>query len=618
MGEKEQDDRQYDFIKEKIKDKPINKRRLLIRFGLSLALGAAFGAAACLTFVFLKPVLEDWAQLGDSQAITIPKDDDPAQAERADSVLSLGSLPAGAESAGGDAGGTGSSGANGVGAAGADNGSAGNGGATGNGANAAGTGNGGAGSGNANTGGAGTGNAAGGGANGAGSGNANGAGSGGAAGKDNGSTGNGGAGSGDANGGGAGSGNVGDNGNAAGNAGSGNANSTNGGAGSDDAGGNGSSAGNAGNSGANGGTGNGDASSTAGGDAESGNAGDNGNAAEGTGNPGEEQPQGQGTDLGLTDYQSLQEALYAVGRDASKSMVTVTGVESDVDWFHAPYERENQAVGVIIGKNGKDLLVLTEKRVTAEAQVIEVTFPDDTQAEASLKNYDGNTGIAVIGVALSDIPDRTMEQTETASLGNSYLVSQGTAVLALGIPSEHMILSGTVTSSQNSVSTIDANYSILTTDIAGSEDWSGVLLNLEGEIVGLSLPGYNNGDGRNTVTGLAISELKQVIEDLSNKRDMPYVGLRVSTVTDEIATAYGLPKGVYVKALEMDSPAMEAGLQEADVIVGINGEEIKSVEEYSQKVYGFHPDDVITITVKRQSGEDYVDLDCAVTVGVLR
>lgn len=105
---------------------------------------------------------------------------------------------------------------------------------------------------------------------------------------------------------------------------------------------------------------------------------------------------------------------------------------------------------------------------------------------------------------------------------------------------------------------------------------------------------------------------------MSNGRDVPYVGLRLSTVTDEIAKEYSIPKGVYIKSVELDSPAMAAGLQEADVITTVNGEEVKTVEQYNQKIYARNPEDAVLITVKRQSGEEYVDLDCIVMVGVLK
>ena len=325
-------------------------------------------------------------------------------------------------------------------------------------------------------------------------------------------------------------------------------------------------------------------------------------------------------ELEIEDYQKLQDKLYNIGKQANKSVVTVTGVTSGMDWFNTPYENENRAAGVIIGNSGQELLILTEKKVIVDAQEINITFIDGTMASASLKKYDGNTGIAIISVPLEDIPEAVLGQMAVAPLGNSYVVSQGTTVLAIGSPlgANYSILCGTITSSKNEVSTIDKNYTIFTTDIVGSENGSGVLINLKGEIIGLVLQDYSSPNDRNTITALAVSELKQVIEDLSNGRDVPYVGLRLSTVTEEIAKEFSIPKGVYIKSVEMDSPAMAAGMQEADVISKINGEEVATVEQYNQKIYALSPEDTITITIKRQSGEAYVDLDCAVVVGVLK
>jgi len=320
------------------------------------------------------------------------------------------------------------------------------------------------------------------------------------------------------------------------------------------------------------------------------------------------------------DYQALQNKLYEIGKQASKSMVTVTGVTSGMDWFDTPYENENSSSGIIVGNKDQELLILTEKKIIVDAKSIHITFIDETEASASLKKYDGNTGIAVIAVPLAEISDETMNEISVAELGNSYNVTQGTSVIAIGSPlgASNSILCGTITSSQNTVSTIDTNYTIFTTDIMGNENGSGVLINLQKEVIGLILQDYSNQNNRNTITALSVSELKQVIEDLLNNKDISYVGLRISTVTNAIAEEFGIPKGVYIKSVELDSPAMAAGLQEADVITAINGEEIINTVQYYQSVYEREPGDEITIMVKRQSGEGYTDLECKVTVGILQ
>ena len=105
----------------------------------------------------------------------------------------------------------------------------------------------------------------------------------------------------------------------------------------------------------------------------------------------------------LDDYQQIQTELYAIGNTANKSIVTITGVVSDTDWFNNSYEREGQGCGTIIGEGGGKLWILTEKKTIKDAAKIKVTFINDAVAEAKLVRYDGNTGLAALTVDLEDL-----------------------------------------------------------------------------------------------------------------------------------------------------------------------------------------------------------------------
>ena len=102
----------------------------------------------------------------------------------------------------------------------------------------------------------------------------------------------------------------------------------------------------------------------------------------------------------IDDYQKIQTQLYAIGNVANKSIVTITSVVSDTNWFNTSYEREGQGSGTIVGDTGGKLLILTERKVIKDASKINVTFIDDSVAPAELMKYDGNTGLAVLAVAL--------------------------------------------------------------------------------------------------------------------------------------------------------------------------------------------------------------------------
>ena len=325
------------------------------------------------------------------------------------------------------------------------------------------------------------------------------------------------------------------------------------------------------------------------------------------------------TPMNLGQYQTLQNKLYAVGREADKFIVSVTNVKNDTDIFNTTYESKGIGSGVIIADTGEQLLILTEKKTIAGASSIRVTFVDGATVKAELQQYDGNTGIAVLRVKAEDVSKDTMRQIAVATLGSSVGVSQGQMVLAVGSPigTIHSILTGNITSNRNTISTMDCNYTIFTTDMVGSADASGALINTNGEIIGFVLQDYNMQKEQTTLAAVSISELKGVIELLSNDKPVPYLGLRISTVTDEIAENYHMPKGVYVRDAALDSPAMEAGFQSGDVITAINGEAVVAAEDYEKILRGLAVDDIVHISYERQSAEDYIPLEIEAKVGVL-
>ena len=323
--------------------------------------------------------------------------------------------------------------------------------------------------------------------------------------------------------------------------------------------------------------------------------------------------------LSIADYQNLQNQLYAIGSQANHSIVTVTSVVSNTDWFHNSYESEGQGSGVIIQENASEVLILTEQKVITDSSRITVTFIDNTTAGAVMKKYDGNTGIAVLSVAKSDISDSTLDTISIAAFGNSNGVTKGSIVIALGSPlgTNYSILTGNVTSTDNEISTIDHNYSIFTTDIVASKSSSGILINVSGQIVGMVMQDYSNSSEENTLIAVSSTELKSMIDMLAEGKDIPYLGMTVTTVTEKIEKEYDIPEGVYIKEAMMDSPAMAAGLQSGDVITKINGEKIASDTAYSSQVMKLTPGDTIPVVVQRQGADGYSEITCEVEVGVL-
>ncbi len=323
--------------------------------------------------------------------------------------------------------------------------------------------------------------------------------------------------------------------------------------------------------------------------------------------------------LSMEEYQALQNELYRIGDMANKSMVTVSRTEKEEDWITNDFATEGQGSGLIISEDGNYVYILTGRNIIGDAAHIRVSFTDGTGADATLLKYDGNTGMAVLTVEKRQINANTKRIIRVAKLGSKNPVANGTLVLALGcqLGTNSSILTGNITSVENEVVSLDNNYSVFTTDIVAGDTENGVLINTQGEVLGIVMKSFVTSQDTNTLTAVAYSEVARVIDNLKNRKDIPYVGVFISTVTDDISDAYDIPKGVFIREVAMDSPAMKAGLQSGDVITHVNGDAVLTDALLSEKISQLIPGTTCELSVKRQNGNEYYDVVCTVTIGVL-
>ena len=314
------------------------------------------------------------------------------------------------------------------------------------------------------------------------------------------------------------------------------------------------------------------------------------------------------------DYQTLYSDIFATAQEAEKAIVTVNSRQNDQDWFQTPYE--SQISGLLVAESGQEYYILTEYRIVENVDRIEVTFCDGTINEARFQKADSNTGVAILKVAKSEVPAETQQAIAIAPLGESYNVKQGEPVLAIGSPMGYSdsVGYGIVTSTSNTVSRVDAQYGLITTDIVGSSQGSGVIVNLDGEIIGIIAQSFASEDTQNLITGLSVSDSRELIQTLSDNQDMIYMGVTGTNITSEISEKKGIPKGVFVEEVEVDSPAMQVGIQNGDVITEINGETVETVKGYQQQLKACKAGETIDVKAMRQGTEGYVEVSFEVTL----
>lgn len=331
----------------------------------------------------------------------------------------------------------------------------------------------------------------------------------------------------------------------------------------------------------------------------------------------EEQVQEQKTVLTTETYQEMLNNLKQVSGEVRKSVVEIQGAVTEEEFSKDQEDKEKSISGMIVADNGQELLILAGELPVKDAKIIRVTFSGDSQCDAILKSRDAGLGLCVYAVQRKNIADDVWAQIETATLGGSKVVSEGDTVIAVGklYGCDTIAGYGVIESGENYLDKADGQYQTIYTDVAGEISGSGVLVNIRGEVIGIINTSVRPDDQTNKISGYGISDIKDVIELLSNGKNVPYLGVSGVEVSSEMQ-GQGIPQGVYVKEVDAGSPAMAAGIQSGDIITNIADTDIINLLGYHNTLMKQNVGDKILVRGKRQgTGGEYVDIDFGVTVG---
>ena len=321
--------------------------------------------------------------------------------------------------------------------------------------------------------------------------------------------------------------------------------------------------------------------------------------------------------------ESFNNAFTQIAEQVTPSVVTIQ-TEQAVDhpemgdffdqFFRQPRDMTRQVLGsgVIIRENG---YILTNNHVVARGEEIKVLLEDGTEFTAQDVMTDPLSDLAVLKIDAEDLP--------AIQMGDSDELRVGEWVMAIGSPFgvelQHTITAGIVSAKGRTGVFVGESMiqDFIQTDAAINPGNSGgALVNLYGQLVGINTAiatrsGGNQGIGFAVPVNMAVKVMNDLIEDGEVTR--AFLGVSLQPVDSEIAQTQDMsrPYGAMILEIMDDTPADESNLEEGDIIIELDGNEVRSVGDLQRQISSLEPGSRHEMTVIRKKRERNI----TVTVG---
>ena len=344
----------------------------------------------------------------------------------------------------------------------------------------------------------------------------------------------------------------------------------------------------------------------------------------------------------------------AVAQASMPSVVAITTVSvqeipSFFGYSSRQYKSASTGSGIIVGDNDDELLIATNNHVVDGATTLSVCFIGDDVANAEtetvnagdngdlnvedavsakIKGTDADNDLAVVAVKKSDIPEDTLNQIKIAQIGSSDDLAVGQQVVAIGnaLGYGQSVTSGWISALNRTISTDDGTNStgLIQTDAAINPGNSGgALLNMKGELIGINSAKYADSAVEGMGYAIPISKAKPILEELMNRETREkvdsnkkgYLGVSLANLTTEAIEMYNMPTGAFVRNVEDDSPAQEAGICKGDIIVKFDGQKVSDGDDLLDKLQYYKSGEKIEAVIARATNGEYEENTIELTLG---
>ena len=320
---------------------------------------------------------------------------------------------------------------------------------------------------------------------------------------------------------------------------------------------------------------------------------------------------------------STEEVVAAAAAAALPSVVNIdvsgdpsTGESLAPGHPDVPIQGEGSGVAYQAAPDG-GTYIITNNHVVDGATEIFVTDSVGERYPAELIGGDGDSDIAVVRVD-AEIPTINVSDIDTLVVGQ--------LAIAIGSPFglEHSVTSGVISALHRPLTDFggsEGEYpyvdSIQTDAAINPGNSGGALVDRQGQLIGIPSAIYSN-TGASDGVGLAIpvDRATRAADELIDKGrvDTPFLGVIGQTVTPALATEEDLPvqDGAYVVEVTLDSEAAKAGVSVGDVIVAVDDDRVRTMDDLVLAVRRRAVGDQVTLKIWRDGKEAELEM----TVGV--
>ena len=237
-------------------------------------------------------------------------------------------------------------------------------------------------------------------------------------------------------------------------------------------------------------------------------------------------------------------------------------------------------------------------------------FNEEQEYEAEIIGTDPETDLAVVKIKKDGLI--------AAELGDSDSVQVGEFAMAIGSPLglENSVTAGIISAVNREVSDEGNNsYKAIQTDAAiNSGNSGGALVNSKGQVIGVNTLKLSGAGVEGVGFAIPINSTKDIYGQLINfnKVKRPYIGIGGIELTKDLIKKYsldlGVNTGVYIKSIDDFSAAEKSGLKPGDVIMEVDGQKVKTVDDINEIKNKKSIGDTLKIKIKRDKKDKELDL----------